>query len=437
MLHRSSHSALIPNLPGSNESPLIVKKQWSTHGLTVHCTDAGSAGIFICISVMAPSAATRPKLSRTVSTAHQLYEIVAAILMDKAAVLVHERVFASLACAEELTIARRQVFAAYGLDHDTPVSLIQGDPAQGEGIAGILLQAIPLRVAQVDTLRINNTAVGRRWSTTTAEYLVLQLDGITGQRPSARAKGLDIQADSLFTMAATLLAERHFAFSDVARTWFYIRDILQHYASFNAMRDSHYARYGLMPKPPAPICLPASTAIKGTPASGAALIGDILAVKPANKIPAQRLSNPGQKEAFSYGASFARATRLYEQDVSIIQVSGTAAIDEAGATLFRDDAAAQISCTLDKLEALLATTSAQLTQVVTANVFVKDPSFVTQFHAIAKQRGLSDFPGIAVVADVCRDDLLFEIDAEVAVPAAALVTPIQEVPTTLAGGNAQ
>ena len=32
----------------------------------------------------------------------------------------------------------------------------------------------------------------------------------------------------------------------------------------------------------------------------------------------------------------------------------------------------------------------------------------------AASRGLDDFPGVCVVADVCREELLFEIDAEVA-----------------------
>ena len=32
----------------------------------------------------------------------------------------------------------------------------------------------------------------------------------------------------------------------------------------------------------------------------------------------------------------------------------------------------------------------------------------------AAARGLRDFPAVVMVADVCREDLLFEIDAEVA-----------------------
>lgn len=416
-----------------NESRPMVKNQWDADGLTVHCTDAGSAGMFICVTVTEPIL----KTTHRTTTARQMYDAIAALLADKRAVLVHERAFASVAYANELMMARRQAFSAHGIDPDTPLSVIQGQPTWGEGIAGALLHAMPASVAQVETLRIHATPVGRSWSTATNDYLVLQLDGMTGQASSADAHGLRLQADSLFDMTATLLAERGFAFSNVARTWFYIRDILQHYRTFNAVRDNTYARFGLMPKPPAPIWLPASTAIRGAPTNGAALIGDILAVKAANQIPVERLSNPGQKEAFDYGAAFARAALIQERDVDVIQVSGTASIGEDGTTLYPDDGAAQIACTLDKLEALLATASARLDHVVTANVFVKDAALIKLFHTIAKQRGLCNFPGVPVVADVCRDDLLFEIDAEVVVPKSATAIKQKEALAAVSGGDAR
>ena len=34
---------------------------------------------------------------------------------------------------------------------------------------------------------------------------------------------------------------------------------------------------------------------------------------------------------------------------------------------------------------------------------------------MAQDRGLEEFPAVCIVADVCRDELLFEIDAEAAV----------------------
>lgn len=438
MLQTRSHTAL--HTPAVSPPALepMTKNIWHGEGLTIHSTDAGTAGLFISVTVISATVisptVTGPVHSATV--ARRMYEAVAAILADKRAVLVHERVFASESCAKNVISARRLALLSNGIHPDTPLSIIQGHPTWGEGIAGAFFHAIPDSIAQVETLTVDAVPVGRCWSTAAADYLVLQLSGDTKQASGVRAEGHQFpshqaQADGLFDVAAALLSERDFSFSDVARTWFYIRDLLQHYRTFNQVRDSKYARYGLMPKPPAPIWLPASTAIEGAPTNGAALVADIFAVKSRNNIPARRLSNPGQKEAFDYGASFARATLIQEQDVDLIQVSGTASIGEDGKTLHIGDGAAQIACTLDKLEALLETASARLDHVVTANIFVKDPALIELFRKIARERGLSDFPGVAVVADVCRDDLLFEIDAEIIVPR----IPSIKTPAVVAGGN--
>jgi len=48
-------------------------------------------------------------------------------------------------------------------------------------------------------------------------------------------------------------------------------------------------------------------------------------------------------------------------------------------------------------------------------VFVKSPDYAPVFWKMAADRGLADFPAVCVVADVCREKLLFEIDAEAVV----------------------
>lgn len=49
-------------------------------------------------------------------------------------------------------------------------------------------------------------------------------------------------------------------------------------------------------------------------------------------------------------------------------------------------------------------------QTEMANIFVKNPAIYERFQLAADARGLTDFPEVSVIADVCRDDLLFEID---------------------------
>jgi enamine deaminase RidA (YjgF/YER057c/UK114 family) len=143
---------------------------------------------------------------------------------------------------------------------------------------------------------------------------------------------------------------------------------------------------------------------------------DLVAVTPAadSKPVICQLSNPAQQDAFLYGASFSRGALIRPQDVNLIEVSGTAAIDEDGKSLYPGDIRSQIACTLDKIEVLIGQVGARLGDICAASVFVKRSEYASIFWEMAARRGIEEFPGICVVADMCRDELLFEIDAEVA-----------------------
>jgi enamine deaminase RidA (YjgF/YER057c/UK114 family) len=128
-----------------------------------------------------------------------------------------------------------------------------------------------------------------------------------------------------------------------------------------------------------------------------------------------QLSNAKQLDAFRYGSAFSRGALIRESDVSILQVSGTAAIDEKGKSMFTGDIRGQIKATLEKVEALMAQAGAGLKDITAATIFIKRPEYAGIFREMAQACGLEEFPAVCVVADVCRDELLFEIDAEAVV----------------------
>jgi enamine deaminase RidA (YjgF/YER057c/UK114 family) len=129
----------------------------------------------------------------------------------------------------------------------------------------------------------------------------------------------------------------------------------------------------------------------------------------------KRLSNPLQLDAFRYGSAFARGSIVKNGNMNLIEISGTAAIDEHGVSLHPGDIRAQIDCSLDKVQALLEQEGAGLRDICSATVFVKQPEFAQIFYEMATARGLENFPCVCIVADVCRAELLFEIDAEAVV----------------------
>jgi len=67
------------------------------------------------------------------------------------------------------------------------------------------------------------------------------------------------------------------------------------------------------------------------------------------------------------------------------------------------------------MDSLLRQEGAGLADICAATVFVKRPEYAEVFCEMAAERGLEDFPAVCVVADVCREELLFEIDAAAAV----------------------
>ena len=201
------------------------------------------------------------------------------------------------------------------------------------------------------------------------------------------------------------------------RTWFYLDDILAWYPEFNRSRTAIYGQFGILPgQDNGRLKLPASTGIRGELPTGAAGALDLLAVAgpPESRPRVRQLSNPGQQDAFSYGSAFSRGALIRQPDVSLIQVSGTAAIDEQGRSLYPDDVRAQIDCTFDKIAALIGQEGASLTDIAAACVFVKRPEDALVYQERAAARGLANLPAVIMVADVCREELLFEMDAEVA-----------------------
>jgi enamine deaminase RidA (YjgF/YER057c/UK114 family) len=199
------------------------------------------------------------------------------------------------------------------------------------------------------------------------------------------------------------------------RPWFYLSDILDWYTDFNKTRSEKYGEFGIMPGPgDIKLLLPASTGIGVETPSGVAASMDLLAVLDSGDRNAQvrKLTSPAQLDAFRYGAAFSRGAVIEENDVKLIEVSGTAAIDEHGASLYPGDIRSQIICTLDKIETLLGQEGAGLADICAASVFVKRLEYAEAFRRVAAERGLADLPAVCIVADVCREELLFEMDAE-------------------------
>jgi enamine deaminase RidA (YjgF/YER057c/UK114 family) len=216
--------------------------------------------------------------------------------------------------------------------------------------------------------------------------------------------------------AASLLQTQGMDYAAVVRTWFYLDGILDWYDEFNQARSAAYRDFGLGNGPDGEARhYPASTGVGARASGGNACTLDLVAVKADSRVvaPVRFVSSATQPDAWRYGSAFSRGAAVDLPDCSLIQVSGTAAIGEDGRTLSPGDARSQITRTLDAVESLLAQEEACLQDACAATAFLKHRVDAGVLREVLASRRLEGLPVVCVVADICRDDLLFELDAEV------------------------
>jgi enamine deaminase RidA (YjgF/YER057c/UK114 family) len=159
--------------------------------------------------------------------------------------------------------------------------------------------------------------------------------------------------------------------------------------------------------------LPASTGIEGRNPYDLPATMDVFAVhrSPGSVIQIRPLYGVKQNSPFRYGSAFSRAVVVEEPCSKLILVSGTASIDEQGNSLFIGDPAAQIRQTFDVISALIASENATLHDLCEATIFVKRSQDFSVYQEVIEKLGIPNIPSVNVIANVCRDELLFELDA--------------------------
>lgn len=381
---------------------------------TLYVTPLGEGQVYVTAAIDSACDAAQ--------AAADAYAKVADLLAAEGMEIVQERIFGSLAANEPIRQARAAALKARQIADETPVTCVQGHPLWGEGLAGVSLLAVrPAEPDGVWLIRdVDGRPRGRGWKRHHATFLCLQ--GLHGKqdRPdtdNSRAA----QAGRLFDLAGELLQTQKTDYRHVTRTWIYLSKILDWYDEFNEVRNAKYDGFGLMPRLDQPntnhIRLPASTGIEGDSPGQPAATMDVLAtiLAPESPIQIHQMTNVKQRDAFQYGSAFSRGAAIRLPDATWISLSGTAAIDEKGVTLHVGDVRKQIHMTLDNIASLIAQEGAKLTDLCDATIFLKHAKDAEALREVLAERGLEQIAGVCVVADVCRDDLLFEIDGAAAV----------------------
>ena len=324
--------------------------------------------------------------------------------------------------AANVPVAQRLFEAYYG--DQMPLTLyVAQPPCDGRALA-VEAWAISTRTAKIDyhgPHLVTVTHDGLHWIHASAG--ALQQGASTAYEQSAEA----------FEGLRAALAEAGASFEDVARVWLYqggITEVVgdtERYRELNRARADFFANIPFDARPliarSGHAIYPASTGI-GT--AGHGLIASCLALQTRRAdVRMLSLENPLQTPAFSYpkhysvkSPMFSRAMAVRFGDHVTTWVSGTASIVDSE-TKFIGDVEKQTEQTLTNIERLIdaanfarlgwSDAGATLDDLAKIRVYVKHPEDYQKCRAVCERR-LGHIPAIYAQADVCRPDLLVEIE---------------------------
>jgi enamine deaminase RidA (YjgF/YER057c/UK114 family) len=282
-----------------------------------------------------------------------------------------------------------------------PVVWLQGDACKDGSLYS--MQAIALSGIIPLPVRSGGRDVGFIYEDDCARYC--RLCGLLPADLTASRRG---QARSAFETAAAILAQNGFRFTDTVRAWIYLDHLLEWYDDFNAVRTAFFNETGIFDHK-----VPASTGIGAGNPFGAAITMDVFAVqRKSPEFTVQPVASPLQNPALDYKSSFSRAVELGSPTHRNLLVSGTASIAPDGKTIYPDDPEKQIRLTMDVVKAILESRGMNWNDLCRGIAYFKNMAYLPIYKRVASELNIPHFPLAVAHADVCRHDLVFEIEVD-------------------------
>ncbi len=334
----------------------------------------------------------------------------AAALAERGIQVIQEKFYGNRAVRAGVLRRREAAYRREELDFDVPVTWIEGAPLNGHDFAGFQIWGITPRDPRMGVTTVEHPAArGRLW--TGRGFRLLHLASVRGTLPGgALAQGAADQADRMFTNAELALKSLGLDYRRVARTWIYLARLLEWYGDFNCVRTAHYQPAGFSAS--GDLAFHASTGIQGRSGDEECIM-DLLALESdspdrAAALPIRR--SPRQDSSFSYGSAFSRGMAIAIEGRRTVHVSGTASINAAGASVHVGDAEQQSLETLLCIAAILEQQGGSLENITSATLFCKTPAALDAWNRVTRMLRVPALPKICMLADVCRPDLLVEME---------------------------
>jgi len=274
-------------------------------------------------------------------------------------------------------------------------------------VSPLALQAVAVAGVEVEDIVENGRVVGKQFEDRLAHYCYLS--DLRGADPRSLRM---TQAQAVYTSMRVLLGRLGMEFADVVRTWLYLDRILDWYDDFNDVRTSFYRSTGVLGH-----TLPASTGIGASLPAGGAIVAKALAVRPKDpKARTFATPSPLQCPAFDYASAFSRAIETDLDGQRTLYVSGTASIEPGGRTMHLEDITRQVDLTMGVLKQLLKSRRMQWGDITRAVAYFTDLEHTTVLERYLEAHELPPLPLVYLQSEVCRKELLFEIEIDAFCP---------------------
>ncbi|MCK5794198.1 MAG: hypothetical protein KAH12_05810, partial [Anaerolineales bacterium] len=338
------------------------------------------------------------KVAPVQELADETFRAIDDILRSNQARLLQERIFASGDVMEIICDARK---AAYrDCDDGVPPSCLVCKEGLTGLFAGVQIHAV-VSETPPDIVEYQGMSVGRTINLPSCHYLALS--GISEPGPC----GPEEQTKAMLRISESVLKRYGADFNSVARTWMWLDDILSWYEDFNDARNTFFTEHGMLANGHKDR-MPASTGVGLGPANRGHCSMDLVAtLKPAGSVRYSQAAGQ-QQSAFEYGSAFSRATRALAPAAEMVYISGTASIDAEGNTTHIGNASKQIEATIDNVRAVMEQMHCPEDKLVQVVAYCKNTEVERVFNSYKHQM---QWPWATVICDICRDDLLFEIEA--------------------------
>ena len=303
---------------------------------------------------------------------------------------------------DERLIGELETAIAKTLGTAFPASYLIRSGNHGPYAGGILVRAV-LGTAVSPVTREDGRTIGFHLEDDYAHHCYL--GGITSDHHDLDGA---VQTLEVLESIRSGLATVGMNFRDVLRTWFYLDDILAWYDGFNSARTAFLTEHDVFSR-----LMPASTGIGIANSTGGLTLAKAHACRSkSSNLQVRVADSPLQGSAYSYGSAFSRAVEISTPDGRTLHISGTASIAPSGETEHIGDVQSQIHRTMEVVEAILRHAGMDWSNAVRGIAYFSNAADQHLWEATRTAYHLPSNIELVVHADICRHDLLFELELE-------------------------